>query len=915
MKSDFRKMLIACFLSPFTLFSATYYVSNSGGSDSYTAAQAQNAATPWKSLAKINSMTFLPGDNILLKKGDSWTGTVVAPSSGSNGNPITYGAYGSGGNPMIMGTVSLTGPWTVQSGSVYWADVPQNINRLFLNGQPLVLARTPNAGYLKMDDTLNSRTLKCGALPNVNFTGAIAHVRTSHWTIASKKIISFDAAQKTVTLSAAPVYGLKPGWGFFINNTLEALDQAGEWYYDSTAHRLYVWTPKGDSPSNYRMEGSTFKNGFEISSKSFVIVRGITIFGHCQYGVAADNVSNLEVDGNVISFPGAVGVNILNGGSSHNVVDSNVIVGAGVYGVLSYGTGVTVSNNTIKRIALVPDFTKIGMGDQCCSGLAFEIHGDNAQVRNNRIDSIGYIGIRSFDRNNLIEYNFLQNCCLSKDDGGGIYTGWQSDRTAPGASGTIIRRNIVLNTRSAPESNPDLGYTPGEGIYVDDQGHDITITENTAADCSNHGFFLHNNKNMRVSNNVSYNNQTQMGLAEDAIIGPGYVTNNSVKNNIFYSLTDKQTCLRTTSPYTDTFLAVTDSNYYCNPYDDIIISYNASAYSLDSWRAAKHLDAHSRNSRIHVLPYRIASTLGPNLVANGTFQTSVSSWGYWPGAVARTWDRNHGLDSGCMKVLYTVDTAATSCLVYPSSFELTEGQAYLLKFSVISNKPGTLQAIVRQAHAPWGVIGLSKYFPFDTTRKDFSVVFYADTTDAQCRIDFSNTKADSLYWLDNVSIVPVSVVPEDPREQSKLFYNATLRDSVISLSGKGYRDLDGNLVTGSITLAPFLSRILIPDASYTYSEQRADAAEPFSLSIAPNPCNPSATISIGAVPGTALSVDCFDLRGRKILTLFKGVPSKPKFTLVWNGEAAQTTKLGSGVCFIRLSSKSRSLIRKLLIMK
>ena len=86
------------------------------------------------------------------------------------------------------------------------------------------------------------------------------------------------------------------------------------------------------------------------------------------------------------------------------------------------------------------------------------------------------------------------------------------------------------------------------------------------------------------------------------------------------------------------------------------------------------------------------------------------------------------------------------------------------------------------------------------------VRFFADTTDAQSRVDFSNTKADSVYWLDNVSIVPVRVAVQDSQQQSPLFYNASALTQAYSLQNRRYRDLDGKLVTGSISLAAFMSK-------------------------------------------------------------------------------------------------------------
>jgi hypothetical protein len=84
---------------------ATYYVDATGGSDS---ANGTSDSTPWKTIAKVNAATFSAGDSILFKKGETWREQLTVPSSGSAGNPITFGAYGSGEKPVITGANLVT---------------------------------------------------------------------------------------------------------------------------------------------------------------------------------------------------------------------------------------------------------------------------------------------------------------------------------------------------------------------------------------------------------------------------------------------------------------------------------------------------------------------------------------------------------------------------------------------------------------------------------------------------------------------------------------------------------------------------------------------------------------------------------------------------------------------------------------
>ena len=81
---------------------ATYYIDATEGNDSYSGTS-QSAA--WKTITKVNGSNFSPGDQILFKRGETWTGTTLSISSdGAEGNHINIGVYGTGDKPIIDGT-------------------------------------------------------------------------------------------------------------------------------------------------------------------------------------------------------------------------------------------------------------------------------------------------------------------------------------------------------------------------------------------------------------------------------------------------------------------------------------------------------------------------------------------------------------------------------------------------------------------------------------------------------------------------------------------------------------------------------------------------------------------------------------------------------------------------------------------
>jgi hypothetical protein len=102
-------------LLPSAVAATDYYVDATGGNDNNDGLSPSNA---WKTIAKVNSETFQPGDSILFKRGEVWREQLTVPSSGNSTHPITFGAYGNGEKPILMGSEQLTG-WTDEGGNVY----------------------------------------------------------------------------------------------------------------------------------------------------------------------------------------------------------------------------------------------------------------------------------------------------------------------------------------------------------------------------------------------------------------------------------------------------------------------------------------------------------------------------------------------------------------------------------------------------------------------------------------------------------------------------------------------------------------------------------------------------------------------------------------------------------------------------
>jgi hypothetical protein len=115
-------IILVILFPPYNAWSTTprtFYVSSSKGNDTNTGLSPD---TPWRTLAPVNSLTFLPGDGVLLKSGDTWRETLDPPGSGTADRPIVISSYGSGPRPRILGSTSKTGPanWRQDSAGVWY---------------------------------------------------------------------------------------------------------------------------------------------------------------------------------------------------------------------------------------------------------------------------------------------------------------------------------------------------------------------------------------------------------------------------------------------------------------------------------------------------------------------------------------------------------------------------------------------------------------------------------------------------------------------------------------------------------------------------------------------------------------------------------------------------------------------------
>jgi uncharacterized repeat protein (TIGR01451 family) len=598
-----------------------YYVSSSGGSDSNNGL---SESKPFKTIAKVNGLNLLPGDRVLFKCGDTWRGEMLTvKKSGTAGQPITFTSYPAGcaDKPIISGAQPIAG-WAVHSGSIYVADLSAGanagkfgygVNQLFRGETRLTFGRWPNlnapdGGYSTIDGAGGS-SITDNELPAGSWGGAVIHMKSIRWAILNRKVTS--SSGQTLSLgNGINCWGGCVGWGYFVNNHLATLDQDGEWYYDSAAKRLYLYSASG-TPTG--IEGSVMLTnddrswggitlGVDLDDPiAYVTIENLAVVRWYRNGIATPTNlhptenHDLAIHNNTITDVDGTGINLSTWvwgasdgrpdgwrGGYNQTISGNWIERANHIGIDLYARNSTFSNNTLRDIARIQNLGAAGMGcgyDQgdasggVCTedgdGIRVKIGqandtGNNNTFTGNRLERIGFNGFDVFGFGNIFEHNVIIEACISKGDCGAVRTFGRDSLAASAVHDLIFAENILVNTTGNTDGcDSEFDALFGFGFYLDNYSRDITLSGNTVISSTVHGILFQNSTGTVTGNTLYNNGRTYPYAAGQVYVGasPAYVS--SQTGNILFSLTDGA---RTLSLEALSRLGTSNNNSFFSPY-------------------------------------------------------------------------------------------------------------------------------------------------------------------------------------------------------------------------------------------------------------------------------------------------------------------------------------------------------------
>jgi hypothetical protein len=606
-KSQFFPVLTLALLliTSQSLIGRNYYFSSTSGDDARTSTQAQNPATPWKTITKLNSFfaSLAAGDSVLLKRGDTFYGSIVVSKSGTSSLRIVIGAFGTGNKPIVTGFTTVTG-WTNEGNGIYSKVISaeSQTNMVSIDGVQYGMGRFPNAGtYLTYESASTNVSITDKELTGTpNWTGAEAVITKNGWLIDRCLITNHTNSVITYSNLGTTTNATTPN-NYFIQNDLRTLDQFGEWYHNTSTKKFYMYFGTV-VPTTKTVNVASLNYLLSCINPDYITIDNISFIGSIKENIKTANSDNSIIQNCTVNFSGRDGISLSGVGY---IIRNNSISNSNRVAIYSVGGNVSINDNTILNTCIIE-----GQGNLApfYNGAIF-IYDNIFTISGNSITNCGFNGtnISSLVKTGTIKTNFLYNTCTLRPDQGSIYvTGNKTSIT--------ISQNTVLDSKA-------------NGIFIDEYGTNVSVTNNTVANCVS-GLKLHKANHNLISGNTLYNSGSnidiQNWLNEDNI---GY---NNFSNNISVAKTASQYVIAYYTRYTNYAASFASSsfssNYYARPIDDnntfltSLPSIGTQYKSLVQWQTLAGQDVTSHKS-----PKSITSTNDLRFEYNATSSSKVIS--------------------------------------------------------------------------------------------------------------------------------------------------------------------------------------------------------------------------------------------------------------------------------------------------
>lgn len=460
-----------------------------GGSD----VAAGSVAAPLATLAGAIGRSA-SGDRILLARGGTFRQSAVVIPAGR-----TVDAYGTGELPLLTASIVVapTGTWA-SNAAVSTAAVGAMVVACWIDGTFAPLARWPDSGWLFTDATTTSDAIidaGLSARPGVaagRWTGAQVRWRRWSWWFESRPI-SGQPSTTRLDLGAAnkfadPNTGI--GSGYFIDNDLDELDAAREWFWGGGT--LYAYLPGGASTievatttAGIACNGATLRNlRFARFAGTALSVNAPSLIEDCRF----DEIEDTAIAGSWNAMGSTVRRCVFRDVRNTAIAWNENPAGAG---------GTVLERNAMVRIGMQPGYGGSG------SWHAAAVVVTNAKaltLRLNQVVDVGYCGIILGSPGQRVERNVFVRCMSTLNDGAAIYANCDD---------SIVRENIVLDT-IGDTSTSHPWWPLGQGIWMEflNDFKNWDVSYNTVSGSNGNGIYMGDTYTSTIDGNVVIDSRT-----------------------------------------------------------------------------------------------------------------------------------------------------------------------------------------------------------------------------------------------------------------------------------------------------------------------------------------------------------------------------------------------------------------------
>lgn len=388
---------------------STYYVDGARGDD---ANDGLSAGKPWKSLTKVSSITFRPGDHILLESSSTWNGQMLdLKGSGTAGNAIVVDLYtrNDDGTPSYSADSRpvINGNGTYGTGSFkrYVSGAVQLVNQEYWTIRNLEVTNTPDLanaeGYKKHGDAQRAGILLMGygqnrILQSITVENNYVHdVQTEYYLKAQKE------GKKNTLKAVGGIIAL--GHWLDPDGNQVGRKSGGVTYTDTGFNDLKL---SGNIVIRAGLEGIRTKADISNSSYTYPkLFSNVTIANNYLQDIAGDAIVVSEI-------------------KEKGLVEGNTVVRACAadYGTHNYAALWAMASNDVTLQYNEVYGTLYGYND----GEAFDIDMQSDRVtyqyNYSHNNPGGFLLLMSNQTNSVVRYN------ISANDGGGQYAGTDADQ-------------------------------------------------------------------------------------------------------------------------------------------------------------------------------------------------------------------------------------------------------------------------------------------------------------------------------------------------------------------------------------------------------------------------------------------------------------------------------------------------------